>query len=309
MAETYKRNIRFQYYQIKYIVGEKTDSNRYHVFNMEKWAKMMKDNKMIKKTVEFNDAVARLDSIEYFPSSKLWGIKLIKLRDTNIPSKVKEYEEVEVIDLEPNEYIGEDLFLLYDSENGIAMIQQNRYSLGVSRVEEFIKETYNRFSGTKISVSIEAVLQSNDIKKLRKSKYRYLELSFANIDSYTEEDGKNPLGRIMQPFKDFHGITGTIKISLGHTKGGTLNRTEVQELIETVNSNKRFVRTAKLKVKEDDDADVEWIDLFSDVMYDIILFELKVRGTLDESVALSTMQTYFQKKRDSLIKLVNPRGN
>ena len=32
MAETYKRNICFQYYQIKYIIGEKTDSKKYQLF-------------------------------------------------------------------------------------------------------------------------------------------------------------------------------------------------------------------------------------------------------------------------------------
>lgn len=305
MAETYKRYIRFQYYQIRYIMEEETNKEKYRIFNMERWAQMMDDENMIQRSIAFNDAIARLDNIEFFQHSRLWGIKLMKLRDTNIPSKVKEYEEAELIELESNEYIGEDLFLLYDPETGIAMIQQNRYALGISRVEEFFRETYSRLSGKKVAVNIEPVCQRNDIKRLRKSKYRYLELSFANIDKYKDSDGKSSLARIMQPFKDLYGINGTIKISLGHTKTDTLNRNEIQELIEAVNSNKRFIRSAKLKIKEDDDADVELIDLFSEVLYDIIPFDLKVRGGLEYNTTMSIMQTYFQKKRELLAELLS----
>lgn len=305
MAETYKRYIRFQYYQIRYIMEEETNKEKYRIFNIERWAQMMDDENMIQRSIAFNDAIARLDNIEFFQHSRLWGIKLMKLRDTNIPSKVKEYEEAELIELESNEYIGEDLFLLYDPETGIAMIQQNRYALGISRVEEFFRETYSRLSGKKVAVNIEPVCQRNDIKRLRKSKYRYLELSFANIDKYKDSDGKSSLARIMQPFKDLYGINGTIKISLGHTKTDTLNRNEIQELIEAVNSNKRFIRSAKLKIKEDDDADVELIDLFSEVLYDIIPFDLKVRGGLEYNTTMSIMQTYFQKKRELLAELLS----
>lgn len=305
MAEMYKRYIRFQYYQIRYVMEEEASKGKYRIFNMERWAQMMDDENMIQRSIAFNDAIARLDNIEFFQYSRLWGIKLMKLRDTNIPSKVKEYEDAELIELESNEYIGEDLFLLYDPETGIAMIQQNRYALGISRVEEFFRETYSRLSGKKVSVNIEPVCQRNDIKRLRKSKYRYLELSFANIDKYKDSDGKSSLARIMQPFKDLYGINGTIKISLGHTKTDTLNRSEIQELIEAVNSNKRFIRSAKLKIKEDDDADVELIDLFSEVLYDIIPFDLKVRGGLEYNTTMSIMQTYFQKKRELLAELLS----
>lgn len=60
-------------------------------------------------------------------------------------AKVKENEEPTIIELEDDEYIGEDLFIIYDENKGIVMIQQNRMSLGIPRLEEVLQHTHNTY--------------------------------------------------------------------------------------------------------------------------------------------------------------------
>ena len=44
----------------------------------------------------------------------LWKLWFLKLRDTNIPFKVKSNDVAEPISLDDDEYIGEDLLMIYD---------------------------------------------------------------------------------------------------------------------------------------------------------------------------------------------------
>lgn len=39
-----------------------------------------------------------------------------------------------------------------------------------------------------------------------------------------------PLSTLLAPFKNLHGVSGTIKIGLGRSKNETLNRQEIQQI-------------------------------------------------------------------------------
>ena len=129
----YKRTIRYQYYQV---IIKKKDGT-FKIFNFAEWIKLMKENNLLQTAITFKDAKARIEKCEFSTENGTWGIRILKLRDTNIPSKAKDKEDARVIELEEGEYLGEDIFLIFHPQNGIAMIQQNRLSLGISRIEEF----------------------------------------------------------------------------------------------------------------------------------------------------------------------------
>lgn len=241
----YKRTIKFQYYQIKSRVVNVKNAN-YKLFNFAKWIDYMSENHLIKVEISFNDVKARIDHFHFNSNKKIWGIKLFKLRNTNIPSKVKNNEEAMVIELEEGEYLGEDLFLIYDQENGISLIQQNRFSLGISRLEEFFADTYNRFvdERSKIEVDIAPILDLEGNEKLKYCNYKNLEISFANINKCVLDENKRSLSTLLHPLQNLYGVNGSIKISLGHSKLDTLNRKMIQDIVKEVNepSNKGYSR-------------------------------------------------------------------
>lgn len=73
----------------------------------------------------------------------MWSFRFMKLREDNIPSIVRENQEAEAIKLDPDEYIGEGLHMLYDNETGIVMLQVNRFSLGLKRLEALFSMIWN----------------------------------------------------------------------------------------------------------------------------------------------------------------------
>lgn len=306
----YKRTIKFQYFQIR--SKEVNNKNaKYKLFNFAKWVACMDDNHLIKTEISFDDAKARIDDFNFNSIKKLWGLKLFKLRNTNIPSKAKNNEDAQIIELEEGEYLGEDLFLIYDQINGIALIQRNRLSLGISRLEEFFADTYNRFVDErhKIDVDINPILDLDGKKKINNSRYKNLEISFANINEFVSDKSRVSLGTLLQPLKDVYGVNGSIKISLGHSKLDTLNRNFIKNIVKEVNepSNKRYVRTAKIKIQEEDDSDVEIIDLFKDICDEYLEFTIdSTKGLIYDGI-ISAMSNKYIKKKDYLERIINKK--
>lgn len=297
----YKRAIKFQYYQI---VSINTKNASKRLFNFAKWIDCMADNNLIQMEISFNEAKARIEQFNINANKEIWGIKLFKLRDTNIPSKAKNNEEAKVIELEDGEYIGEDMFLIFDPNNGIALIQRNRLSLGISRLEEFFTFTYNKYvdEQNKIEVYIEPILDLHGKEKIYSSKYKNLEISFANINEWVLNENRISLGTLLQPLKNMYGVNGSIKISLGHSRLDTLNRKFIKDLVKEINepSNKRYVRAAKIKIQEEDDCDVEIIDLFNDICDEYLEVSVESSKGLGYTMIINAMIEKYMNRKNNL---------
>lgn len=302
----YKRIIKFQYYQIK-SKEVNVKNAKYKLFNFAKWIDNMNENRLIKVEISCNDIKARIEHFHFNSDKKIWGLRLFKLRNTNIPSKVKDNEDARIIELEDGEYLGEDLFLIYDQENGIALIQQNRFSLGISRLEELFADTYNRYvdEKNKIDINIEPILDLEGKKKLKHSNYKNLEICFANINRCVLDENKTSLGTLLHPLKNMYGVNGSIKISLGHSKLDTLNRKMIQDVVKEVNepSNKAYIRSAKIKIQEED-RDVEVVDLFNDICDEHLEFVIDSSKGLIYSRTIEAISDKYINKKEMLEELI-----
>ena len=308
----YKRNIRFQYFQIHYftVSAEGTKVSESKLFDLVKWIEKIKHENLEKRAIDIGDAKARIDRCKYDAQSGFWAIRFMRLRDTNIPSIVKENQEAEVIELDDDEYIGEDVTLLYEKSSGIAMIQCNRFSLGVSKIEQFLWKTYGN---TEIYISIMPILNKNAGKFSPKNFYRTFEVSFANVNKWDPNDCKGrALASIMNLAKRFDSYTGKITISLGHSGANTLSQNEAVEFICDLQENREFIRSAKVKQQkvdgtEDDSNGVELIDIFENIIQDVIPFVCQSKETLDFNAIVAEMSYFFNKKKDELYSAVQFR--
>lgn len=298
----YKRVIRFQYYQI---MCKKFDGKKWgklETFNLVNLLQKLEKDKKIKENVEFNRTLARVERFSYDEVSDTWGIQLMKLRDTNIPSKVKEKEEAKVIELEPDEYIGEDVTILYEKCSSIALIQSNRFSLGVSKIEEFITHLNDDVN---IQITFLPVREEFNNKRFKRSNFKNIDISFANLNGWEMEVNKpQALSEIINPMKRLGGYVGHVTIGLGHVKEDSLNKVQTYDIISEIRSNKKFIRSAKVKVRDDDDTDVEIVDLFEDIRHEFIEFLLESRKTLQYEIAIKEMIYRYKKVKEELYSLV-----
>lgn len=251
--------------------------------------------------VDLGDLKASVDKVGWFEDQDVWVFRFMKLREDNIPSIVKENQEAEAISLGDDEYIGEGLHMLYDNNTGIAMVQVNRFSLGLKRLEDFLTHIWGIENER---IRLRAIMDDLNFDKETRRKYRAIEISFANI-SQQNEDGPRALGTIMNSFRKFYGVAGSIKIGLGRTKGDTLNIDEVNNIVEDAMDDNTVVGL-KLHVKDDDQRPVEVIDLFDNICKDIITFNLAKKMTLNYDYASGKMITCYKSKKEHILELITP---
>lgn len=313
----YKRNIKFQYFEI--IIENKTENKaEKYQFCFEDWAVYLDKEKLVRKSLELKGLKARIERYENDKhNSNLWIMRFMKLRDTNIPSKVKENEIAIPVDLEDDEYIGEDVTLLYDEEYGIAMIQSNRFSLSHTRIQELMNKI-NPFED--FVIFINPIVDLSDVKFNNKNS-RKITIGFANIKRAIPET-KSGLSNIINSYHRMEALSGQVMLGVGRTKktvkrniGGKikeikeerfLDQKSVEELINDIYHNKDIITNAKLEVRDDDGPNLEILDLFDNVHHDYISFVLEARTTLGFEYISDKMKEIYLKRRATVYRsLVN----
>lgn len=298
----YVRTIKFLYYTVcisKLEESGRTDPVR---FDFESWIYKVSELSIEKKTVEFDGIKVRLEKFVGDESNRIWKLRFMKLRDTNIPSLVKEEEEAKPLELEEDEYIGEDLLMIYDSDNQVAMLQCNRYALGKSKLEKYLTHIWDT---EKENIILCPISKHIDARKFKKKNYRRLLLRFTNI--HPVEDKHRPFGKIVNSYNEMGGITGEVVISLGRSKKGEggLSQEQVPEMLNDIYENQDMVSAAVLKVRDDDSTEVEVINLFDNSLSSYVDFKLEKRTALEFNYATRLMINEYNGKRKEINQLIS----
>lgn len=294
-----ERNVKFQYFGL---VRQRKEKNRWKgngKLDVAAWMDKIDTKKLLNSIIDLGDVKADIDTAQWFEDSDVWVFRFMKLREDNIPSIVKEKQEAKTIKLDDDEYIGEALHMLYDNSTGIAMVQVNRFSLGLKRLEEFLTKVWDV---DKERIKLKPIVDRRVFESNSRRKYKNIEIDFANI-SPTLDEGKKSLGTIMNCYRKLYGVAGSVRISLGRTKGDTLNIEGVNEIIEDALTDEA-VHGLKLHIKDDDDRPVEIIDLFDNLCKDIITFNLKEKTALSYSDAASKMISFYISKKEYIENLI-----
>lgn len=293
--ETYRRQVKFCYYKVAELeIDEQGNSHISGKFNLIEWLMNMEQDAKVKHNVELADCVVNLEQYSRFPNEDIYAIRAYKLRDANVPSKVKEGEVATPIPLDPDEYIGEDVNFLYDRERSICMLQQNRMSIGVSRLVEWVNKLCPM---EKKKVAFVPISDRFDVQRLGNKSVRSIDFTFANLEP---NDKNGSLGQIIGGLSRYNSTTAKLSLSVGHEKTAELNKACIVDLVQDLQSNPGVVSGAKLKLRsdsmlDDDKARIEIVDLFENSVHDYILFDIEKRKPLDFVNAKTKM---YQKYRD-----------
>ena len=98
---TYKRQVKFCYYKVINVEFDENGNEHFRGnFNLVEWLMAMDDNSEIKHNMELSDCGVNLEQYYKFPGEDLYAIRAFKLRDANIPSKIKDGEDATPIPLD-----------------------------------------------------------------------------------------------------------------------------------------------------------------------------------------------------------------
>ena len=175
------------------------------------------------------------------------------------------------------------------------MIQQNRMSLGIKRLEEWINKTCNIENGRVEFIPIADRFTAN---KLRNKKIRSIDFSFISSDIGRDD---HSLAQIIKGFNKYNGLAGHITISVGRSQNEQLTRDSSIDLIDDLQSNPGIVNSAKIKLRDDDKAHMEIVDLFENSVHDYISFDIEAKKTLSFDKARKEMYSKYMERRESIV--------
>lgn len=294
----YNRLIKYHYYRI--VLGKINDKGKWIAespFLFSDWLGRQKTEDKIKKNVELSDCLVYIEKYYKEKDEDYYSVRFYKLRDTNVPSKIKLGNDAEPVELEEDEYIGEDMNVLYDRTLGVCMVQNNRMSVGVKRIEEWLTKD----CGESYSVKLLPIYNKNILtKKIKSSKIRTIDITFSNLKNSNHQS----LGDIISGIKRYDGLTGHITISVGKKKNFQLDNKNTIDLIEELNDNHNGIRSAKIKMREDDKGRIEVVDLFENVLHDYIPFEIETKKNLDFFEEHQAMMDCYKGRIDEIKQLI-----
>lgn len=291
MASVTKK-IKFQY---AILIYEDQDGVQ-KKFDFEAWLKSMNEVPYEKRAKRVYANLIRLDKCqEKDERDGLIGFRFLRLRDSNLPYKVPTQEEAQDLGIADDEFIGESLHMVYDSNTRYFMIQVNRYSASINGLAAYINQTN---ADPEKTVRFKLFHKDLDITRLKFNRYKKFEIGLANVGALKNELSVSSLGSMLNLLQNYEGHTLKIEVGIGHSRKRSLNNKQVEAVVHEIPKYSDIVTSANIKYCEGDSEKGEYLNLLDCLEESILSMQILERKTLDFDYTINIMkQEYLNKKK------------
>ena len=296
------KKVRIDYFQVRRTKVENGKPS-YPIFNIKPILDEAKDFVTADRTYEFRGEKSRLQTIEKrkVEERDCWELQFLRMREFGSrPGIANEDGEFRLIELEDDEYIGEELAALYDEKLCVIAMQRNRNSLSPSGIEAYLNEIYPD-NGIKLdpilNLDNETIFNKTDF-------YRSFTLTFADIKK-SNVDEKSALYSLVREVETYEGVTATVTISFGNKakKGDSLNGPEMVNTINKYAGDKNISKFTVSK-KDSEDARVEIYDLVENTMFEFRSLAYNRNNPITHTRVFSEIESSYKSKYPILIKSI-----
>lgn len=300
-----KRKIKFEAYRL---IAYKTVNNvkKEIGFDFLRWAKKVSELNPENKTFPYYQEKCSMDNPEY--ANELWYFNFNRLRDTNIPKKIRIDGESEEVELDDDEYIGESALMIYDPiyapKKNIIILQRNMHSLGVSGIIHYLNKVWGFEDNIKLELLPIVDLKAREVLN-KDTGYKKIEIKLGNIEKNASiAEGTGLFNNIYDLLREYNGLAAQISIGIGRTKKRYLNHKKVTQVIEAIDENKQYVDKAQISY-EAEDGKAEIVDLLDGKVKDFIEVTLEKKKSIStEIIVTEATYLYLNKLRGKIMELV-----
>lgn len=293
-----KKKIRIEYYQV--VKNDKDSRGMDELFCLEKLIAVACKKTIVDRTYQYYDEEARLDKIRYNKLDDYWYLNFVRLRQTKIPVKARRTEEAKPIELESDEYIGEDVTAVYDCKNNILALQKNRDSLGATGIEIYLNNLYNN---SQYNIFLRPVAGDVEQKINKIHSVRRMELRFAD-NLYGTKKGleKSSFADLLKYFTDLESNSAVVTVSLGNKwRNRSLCMEKIKQTIADIRNTNGIVSDAQLSVTYADDGPTDIIDLFSMRQYDFIDIKIEKLKSIEFGYISEEICKAYNKNKERIL--------
>lgn len=232
----------------------------------------------------------------------LKAIRIYKTRDNIVPELTREGKEPTVVDLRGGENISEALFLLYDPKFKILMVQNNKFSLSLAQLAEWLSRSIH---DDRQVVRIEQIFDPSSIDKIKKSKIKNFSIRVANPSIIAR--GSNLWNLIERPL-EYESTAITIKLGVGRSRKNHLKPESINPLVDEVLGLRgtRAVDSANVTIFDEETQRIDHYNLFENKFRDRISYKMGKDGVYDFQEVAEAMADMYNKRKGSLVEVLNP---
>lgn len=305
MADIITRKVVFDYFRptVTRVNKEGTERTFVKYFDVLDWLDKLKRDEKTRTSLELGEYSVYLDEIyHYTQNNNYHAFNIFKLRDTHLPSLIKEGDSAKPIPLRDDENVGEEMNVFYDQCHSILMVQRNRMSVGIIRLAEWmtkcledkhcrveLRPLYNNVTGNFFGT-----------KRIKK-------LSFTVESLGTEQYKGKALGTIINGMKCFGQRKATITLSVGRERSRFLDHCAAVDAIdEILDEGGRWFSSAFADVCDmnEEKGNIEKVDLFENLLHDTITFNIRKKKPLDFKQARIEMYKAYVKRIEEIHTLL-----
>ena len=258
-----KQVLKFHYYFVKCTEGNNlanfvVDSN----CKLELLLEKLKGKNHSERTWTYNnddDNRIILQSLSK-EANGYWKISFVKVRDGALPGRLDADGDFKEIILEADEYIGEDMTIVYSPKHNIIGIQRNFYSVSASKVEDYFSYKEIENMGDGIQFKFDPIISSRSIPN--DAILRSFEISCYDLDNSSLED-------IIENYDTFGAKRITIKCSMGTSAKGNGLIARAKDFIDYIRVIPNC-KKAQVTYRKDETSPIDKIDFLEQKLEDRI---------------------------------------
>ena len=300
MIDFIPRKVIFDYFRptVTRVNAEGTERTFEKYFDIGDWLAKLSLDGEIKKTLKVGECLVYLDEIHNYTENENYiAFSIYRLRDTNLPSLIKEGYTAKPIPLNDNENVGEEMNALYDKEHKVLMVQRNRMSVGIIRLAEWMSKTLEDKS---CRIELRPLYRNVMGDFFGTKRIKKLSFTVETLGG-KQYEGKS-LGTIINGISCFGQRKATITLSVGRERKRFLEHgAAVDAIDEILDEGGRWFSSAFADVcnMDEENGRTEKIDLFENLLHDSITFNIRKKKPLDfEQARVEMYKTYVQRIAD-----------
>lgn len=312
-----KKSIRFNYFSIN-VCGDYHGVVRSAPWNMTDFFNYLSvtDNFMngVANVGEYNAELDRT-TFEYSDNPELFSIQITKLRDDKLPVIKAIGLEKEDLELNENQYLGEYITIVYDSQLCMLAVQSNLYSLNISQLEIMLTSLRKSYfeaiddpQELDLSVKLYPLLDPNKVHQVRNAQI-FKTISIKGSDVSLEAFERNPtLNRLSEIMGEIEGVKFELKLSVGGgPRDSSLDQSTIRNIIDSftavdeTNSEKPKI---EVKAKLDDESKPEIINLLTPRITNLISLDIPNRQSISHIIIFVEFKEEYQNIRPIISRVI-----
>lgn len=294
------KSVRFDYFKVYCrSLNQERDVMEEKLCNLNDVLKTTQEIPTSQRIITVGNDTARLQSIKF--NNNKWEMHFLRIRKDNFPVKAHDNGDINYFtDLEDEEGFGEEVSALFDPTNCAIMIRRNMHSLSPSAISDYFTEVINEPGYT---VFFKPLVHPRALELIKRDHLiRSAEVAVADVKNSSERT-KRSLGSIISSANYINESVNIIfKIGLEQKGSRKFSRIPIYEELEGF-TNDENVKKVHVRLKADEDAKTESVDLIKHRLVDYHLFSdtdinPESRNILHSTVISQMQYLYRIRKND-----------